>query len=86
MWYAIREGGNGNMEQTLEERIRQLPADLQQEVADFIDFLIERRRRQKRPPTFSWAGALAHMREQYSSVDLQHKAAEWRVQTDEAAH
>lgn len=74
------------MEQTLEERIRQLPADLQQEVADFIDFLIERRRRQKRPPTFCWAGALADMREQYSSVDLQHKAAEWRVQTDEAAH
>lgn len=74
------------MGQTLEERIRQLPSDLQQEVADFIDFLIERRRRQKQPPTFSWAGALEDMREQYSSVDLQHKAAEWRVQTDEAAH
>ncbi|GIV18045.1 MAG: hypothetical protein KatS3mg022_3480 [Armatimonadota bacterium] len=74
------------MEQTLEERIRQLPADLQQEVSDFIDFLLERRRRQKHPPTFSWAGALKDMRDQYTSVDLQHEAAEWRAQTDEIAH
>jgi hypothetical protein len=53
------------MEQTLEERIRQLPADLQQEVSDFINFLLERRRRQKHPPTFSWAGALKDMRSIY---------------------
>lgn len=75
------------MEQTLEERIRQLPPELQREVADFVDFLLERRhRRQKSPPTFSWAGALEDMRKQYSSVELQHEAVRWRVGSDEAAH
>lgn len=68
-----------------EERIKQLHCNLQQEVSDFVDFLIERRR-QKRSPTFSWAGALEDMRNHYDSVELQHQAADWRLQVNETAH
>jgi hypothetical protein len=62
----------------LEERIRELPPDLAQEVEDFLDFLLEKRR-PKADGTFilDWAGALADLRDQYTSVDLQHKALEW---------
>ncbi len=63
----------------LEEMVRQLPPELQQEVAEFIDFLLERRRqRSKGKPNFRWAGTLKDLREQYTSVELQHKIAEWR--------
>ncbi|RMF37446.1 MAG: DUF2281 domain-containing protein [Chloroflexi bacterium] len=63
----------------LEEIVRQLPPELQQEVAEFIDSLLERQmRRPKGKPDFRWAGALKDLREQYTSVELQHKIAEWR--------
>ncbi len=62
----------------LEERIRELPPDLAQEVEDFLDFLLEKRR-PKAGGTLKldWAGALTDLRDQYTSVDLQHKALEW---------
>ncbi len=28
---------------------------------------------------FSWEGALADLKDQYSSVELQHEAMEWRI-------
>ena len=64
----------------LDERIRELPPDLAQEVEDFLDFLLERHRRKAtRTPSFGWAGALKELRDQYTSVELQHKASEWRI-------
>jgi hypothetical protein len=66
--------------QTLKELIKQLPPELQQEVRDFVEFLLEKRaRRPKRKPKFDWAGALRDLRDCYSSVELQHKIAEWRI-------
>ncbi len=68
------------MRPSLEERIKQLPPDLQQEVADFVDFLLQKhRQRHPQPPTFSWAGALADLRDEYTSVQLQHEIARWRT-------
>ncbi|MEJ5229963.1 MAG: DUF2281 domain-containing protein [Pseudothermotoga sp.] len=65
--------------QDLEEMIRQLPPDLQQEVADFIQFLLEKRRRKSRKYLRQdWAGALKEFRDQYTAMDLQKKAIEWR--------
>lgn len=65
---------------SIEERIKELPPELQQEVVDFIDFLTERRLRQPRgKPNFDWAGALKDLRDQYTSVELQHKISEWRI-------
>ena len=66
----------------LKELIDQLPPDLQREVRDLVEFLLERRskHRQKRgTPRFDWAGVLKELREQYTSVELQHKIAEWRI-------
>lgn len=66
--------------QSLKELIEQLPLEFQQEVQDFIEFLLERRaRRLKRRPKFEWAGALKDLRDHYTSVELQHKIAEWRI-------
>ena len=65
---------------SIEEMVKQLPEDLQQEVKDFIRFLLEKRSaRKKGKPSFKWAGALKDLRHQYTSVDLQHKIAEWRI-------
>ena len=63
-----------------EKKIRQLPEDLQEEVEDFIDFLLKKRaKRPRSKPTFSWAGTLKDLRDQYTSVELQHKVSEWRI-------
>ena len=60
------------------EMVRDLPPELQQEVEDFVQFLLERRLKGPRgKPTFDWAGALKEMGHQYTSVELQHKISEW---------
>jgi len=64
---------------SLEERIRELPPDLQKEVADFVEFLLEKRAGKRgRKLRQDWAGALSDYRDQYTSLDLQKKAMEWR--------
>jgi len=63
---------------TLEEKIRELPPTYQREVEDFVDFLIKKRAKiLRKKPNFSWAGALKDMRDQHTSVELQHKTMEW---------
>jgi hypothetical protein len=65
---------------TLKDLVDQLPPELQQEVRDFVEFLLEKRaRRPRRKPKFDWAGALKDLRDRYTSVELQHKIAEWRI-------
>ena len=45
--------------QTLKELIEQLPPELQQEVRDFVEFLLERKvRKRGRKLRQDWAGAL----------------------------
>lgn len=64
----------------LEKKISILPPELQQEVEDFVEFLIEKKmKRPKGKPKFNWAGALKEFRDQYTSVELQHKISEWRI-------
>jgi len=66
--------------ESLKEMIDKLPPELQQEVRDFVDFLLEKKvKKGKKKPKFDWAGALKDLREQYTSVELQHKIAEWRI-------
>lgn len=68
-------------EKPLEDLIRQLPQDLHQEVRDFIEFLLEKRRPVGHANAIlrqDWAGALARYREQFTSLELQKKALEWR--------
>lgn len=66
-----------------EELFRQLGPESQKEARTFIEYLIakqEARRRQQ--PQFDWAGALSEMRDQYSSVDLQHQLLNWRSELE----
>ena len=63
---------------TLVEKIGELSPEVQREVEDFVDFLTEKKVKVlKKTPTFSWAGALKDLRDQYTSVELQHKVAGW---------
>jgi hypothetical protein len=64
----------------LEELVKELPQEIQEEVRDFVEFLLQKRaRRGKRKPRFDWAGALKDLRAQYTSVELQHQVLEWRA-------
>jgi len=64
---------------TLKDLVDQLPPELQQEVRDFVEFLLERKvRKRGRKLRQDWAGALRKYRDQYTSLELQKKALEWR--------
>jgi hypothetical protein len=59
---------------SLEELFKQLLPENRREVRSYIEFLITKREaRSRRQPQFDWAGALSDLREQYSSVELQHQ-------------
>jgi hypothetical protein len=64
---------------SVEEKIRMLPPDLREEAIHYINELVKRSK--KAPPTsFKCAaeGTLAELGKRYSSIELQHKAMEWR--------
>jgi hypothetical protein len=62
----------------LEELIRELPPELQQEVCDFAQFLLAKKLRpRRRKLRMAWAGALHEFRGQFTSLELQKKALEW---------
>ena len=62
----------------IEEMMKQLPPELQQEVADFAQFLLDTKvhRKQKRL-RLTWAGGLSEFRDQFTSLELQKKSLEW---------
>jgi hypothetical protein len=64
---------------SVEEKIRMLSPELREEAIHYIDELVKRSKR-VHPPAFRCAaeGTLAELGKRYSSVDLQHKALEWR--------
>lgn len=63
----------------IEEKLKQLPPDLRKEVTDLIDSLLSKQAsRRKKKPTVEWIGGLKECRDQYTSVELQKKASEWR--------
>ena len=71
----------GEALERIEKMIRELPPELHREVEDFVEFLLEKRlKRPRAKPNFDWAGALKDIRDQYTSVELQHEISEWRVQ------
>ncbi len=64
----------------LPELVQSLPPDMQRQVQDYIEFLLEKRLKPRGKPTFEWAGALKDLRDQYTSVELQHRISDWRIQ------
>jgi nucleoid DNA-binding protein len=64
---------------TLEELVRELPPDMRAEVRDFVEFLVTKReRRSGKTLRQDWAGALREYRQQYTSLELQRQASDWR--------
>ena len=67
------------MARPLEEVVRELPPDLRDEVRDFAEFLLAKRSRHPgKALRQDWAGALREQRGQYTSLELQRHALEWR--------
>jgi hypothetical protein len=64
---------------SLDELVKELPPEFKEEVRDFVEFLLEKRgRKTGRKLRQHWAGALKDDRDQYTSLELQKKALEWR--------
>jgi len=64
--------------QPLEEVVKTLPPDIQEQVRDFIEFLLEKRvRKPSAELQLNWRGALRDLKDRYTSVELQHKVLEW---------
>jgi hypothetical protein len=58
----------------LAAKIETLPPALQQEVEDFVDFLHSKYApRKKGNMKLDWRGGLADLKDEYSSVELQHE-------------
>jgi hypothetical protein len=67
-----------NQRQPLEEMVKNLPLEIQEEVRDFVEFLLEKRvRKPKAKLRLDWIGALRDLRDEYTSVDLQHNTLQW---------
>jgi len=65
---------------TLKELVEQLSPDLQEEVRDFVEFLMKKyKEKPRRKPKFDWSDVLKDLRNQYGSVEMQHKISEWRI-------
>jgi Protein of unknown function (DUF2281) len=63
--------------QILQELVKKLPQELEQEVTDFVLFLLEKRVPKPQPLNLNWRGGLKEFRDEYSSVELQHKSMDW---------
>lgn len=71
--------------QDLEKKISQLPDHLRSELEDYVDFLLEKKAKskgassnQKRVLEQNWSGALKEYKKEFTSLELQEKAIEWR--------
>ena len=63
----------------LEQLVMELPPDSQAEVRDFVEFLMEKRKRKPAGKLRqSWTGTLVDYREEYTSLELQKKVLDWR--------
>ncbi len=64
--------------QSLIRMIEALPPELQREVQEFVNSLAKRAVKPTRKLRQDWAGALREYRNQYTALELQQKAIEWR--------
>jgi len=65
----------------INKKIKKVPPHLVPEIMDFIDFLITKHSKspkKNKPFKFTWQGGLAEISKKYTSVELQHKAMDWR--------
>ena len=64
----------------LDKLVRELPPDSQVVVRDFVESLLAKQKRKSNGKLRqNWAGALSDHREEYTSIELQKKSLDWRV-------
>ena len=65
---------------TLKVKLEDLPEDIKKEIIDYIEFLLQKygQKGKREKFSFDWEGGLAELKGKYTSVELQHKASEWR--------
>jgi len=65
----------------VEVKMQELPENLRREVLDYVELLLKKykgREAKAKKFKFDWKGGLSEIREKFTSVELQHKALEWR--------
>jgi|GEM_PF-623273 len=65
----------------ISKSLSRLPESFLEQILEYISLLkkqIESEKVDEYGFKFEWEGGLSEMREQFSSVELQHKASEWR--------
>jgi len=64
---------------SLEELVKKLPPASQQEVRELVELLLKKQVKQSAGTLRQdWAGLLRNHRDQYTSLELQKRALEWR--------
>jgi hypothetical protein len=66
------------MSKPLEELLESLSPDQRELVRSYVESLARTPRAAGRP-RFTWAGAARDLRDQYTSVELQHQISRWRI-------
>ena len=68
---------------TLEELVNDLPPERRKEAREFVERLLAQQKPIPRGKLrFDWAGAARDLRDRYTSVELQHRLAGWRVEAE----
>jgi hypothetical protein len=73
---------------SLMSEFQKLPSSAKQEVADFIEFISfkylpaskvgKKKSKNIQDFKFNWENSISEYKKEFSSVELQHKATEWR--------
>jgi hypothetical protein len=69
------------IEEKIDTMFHKLPFHLKKEILDYIEFLSNKYRRDLSPKKkfkFDWEGGLTDNNRKMTSVELQHKAMDWR--------
>jgi len=62
----------------LEEKLRRLTPKLRHEVEEYVDRLLSDKIIKKSQIKFDWEGGFSSLSKKYTSVELQHKASDYR--------
>ena len=64
---------------SIEDKIKALPPELQQEMEDFVESLMREQQMSGGQLKLDWRGALCGLKDRYTSAELQHEILkEWR--------
>ena len=67
------------MKANIVDKFNQLPPNLQEKAIKYIDSLLTHKElRQKKKPKLDWVGGLKEYRDQYTALELQKEAVDWR--------